>query len=160
MIIRIIAIGKLREKYWQDGVADYVRRLERYARVEIIEIPDVRVPENASPADEAKVIAKEGNAILERLKRHTGIVVALDRHGKTPDSLELAGWLEKQILDGQKEIAWIIGGPLGLGEHVISRADLVLSFSRLTFPHQMMRLMLLEQIYRSFRIIYREPYHK
>ncbi len=160
MIIRIIAVGKLRETYWHGGVADYARRLQPYARVEIIEIPDVRVPENASPADEAKVVAKEGDVILERLRRHTGIVVALDRHGKTPDSLELAGWLEKQMLDGQKEIAWIIGGPLGLAEQVISRADLVLSFSTLTFPHQMARLMLLEQIYRSFRIIHHEPYHK
>jgi len=160
VIITIIAVGKLRETYWQNGVADYVKRLQPYARVEIIEIPDVRVPENASPADKAKVVAKEGGVILERLKRHIGIVVALDRHGKTPDSLELAGWLEKQMLDGQKEIAWIIGGPLGLAEQVTSRADLVLSFSRLTFPHQMARLMLLEQIYRSFRIIHHAPYHK
>ncbi len=155
-----MAVGKLRESYWQDGVAEYTRRLKPYARVEIVEIPDVRVPENASPADEAKVIVKEGDAIIDRLRKHVGIVVALDRHGKIPDSSELAGWLEKQMLDGQKEIAWIIGGPLGLSQQVISRADLVLSFSRLTFPHQMARLMLLEQIYRSFRIIHNEPYHK
>ena len=160
MIIRIIAVGKLREMYWQDGAADYVRRLQPYARTEIIEIPDVRVPENASPADEARVVAKEGDAILDKLKKHMSTVVALDRHGKTPDSLELAGWLEKQMLDGKNEITWIIGGPLGLSQQVISGADLVLSFSRLTFPHQMVRLMLLEQIYRSFRIIHHEPYHK
>ncbi|MFB3765109.1 MAG: 23S rRNA (pseudouridine(1915)-N(3))-methyltransferase RlmH [Methanotrichaceae archaeon] len=160
MIIRIIAVGKLRETYWQDGLADYTKRLQPFARVEIIEIPDIRIPEKASAADGAKVMAKEGDAILERLRRHTGIVVALDRHGRTPDSLELAGWLEKQMLDGRKEIAWIIGGPLGLAEKVMLRADLVLSFSRLTFPHQMMRIMLLEQIYRSFRIIHHEPYHK
>ena len=160
MIIKIIAIGKLREMYWQEGVADYARRLQPYARLEIIEIPDVRIPENASPADEAKVVAKEGDAILVRLRKHMGTVVALDRDGKTSDSLELAGWLEKQMMDGQKEIVWIIGGPLGLSQQVISGADLVLSFSRLTFPHQMVRLMLLEQIYRSFRIIHHEPYHK
>ncbi|MGA9097465.1 MAG: 23S rRNA (pseudouridine(1915)-N(3))-methyltransferase RlmH [Methanotrichaceae archaeon] len=160
MIIKIIALGKLREMYWQEGVADYARRLQPYARLEIIEIPDVRIPENASPADETKVVAKEGDAIIVRLRKHMGTVVALDRDGKTSDSLELAGWLGKQMMDGQKEIAWIIGGPLGLSQQVISGADLVLSFSRLTFPHQMVRLMLLEQIYRSFRIIHHEPYHK
>lgn len=160
MIMKIIALGKLRDRYWQEGVADYVRRLQPYARVEIIEIPDVRIPEDASPADEAKVVAKEGDAILLRLRKDIGTVVALDRHGKTPDSFELAGWLEKQMIDGQKEIVWIVGGPLGLSEQVISSADLVLSFSRLTFPHQMVRLMLLEQIYRCHRIIHHEPYHK
>ncbi len=160
MIIKIIAVGKLREAYWQEGVADYARRLQPYARVEIIEIPDIRIPENASHADEAKVVTKEGEAILMKLKKHTGAVVALAIHGKALDSIELAEWLEEQMIDGNKEIAWIIGGPLGLAQQVLERADLVLSFSRLTFPHQMVRLLLLEQIYRSFRIVHHEPYHK
>lgn len=160
MIIKIIAVGKLRETYWQEGVADYARRLQPYARVEIIEIPDIRIPENASPADEAKVVGKEGDLILARLKKHSDAVVSLDIQGKAMNSMELAGWLEEQIMDGQKEIAWIIGGPLGLSQQVLGRSDLILSFSRLTFPHQMVRLMLLEQIYRSFRIFHHEPYHK
>lgn len=160
MIIKIIAVGKLRETHWQEGVADYARRLQPYARVEVIEVPDIRIPENASTADEAKVVAKEGDAILAKLKKHSGAVVALDIHGKALDSMEIAGWLEEQMIEGKKEIAWIIGGPLGLAQQALARSDLVMSFSRLTFPHQMVRLMLLEQLYRSFRIIHHEPYHK
>jgi 23S rRNA (pseudouridine1915-N3)-methyltransferase len=160
MITKIIAIGKLREIYWQNGVADYARRLRPYTRVEIIEIPAARILGNASPSEGARALAQESEAILDRLKRNAGMVVALDRNGRALDSRELAEWLRKQIFDGQKEIAWIIGGPLGLSPPVIERADDVLSFSRLTFPHQMVRLMLLEQLYRSFRIIHHEPYHK
>lgn len=160
MILRIIAVGRLRERYWQDAVADYISRLRPYGRVEIIEISEARIPENASPAKEEKAMAQEGEGILARLKKQDGPVVALDRKGKALDSLELADWLGKQLLNGPATISWIIGGPLGLDPIVLKRADLVLSFSRLTFPHQMMRLILLEQIYRSFRILHREPYHK
>ncbi len=158
--MKIIAVGKLRESYWQEGVSDYARRLRPYTRVEIIEIPEARIPEGASHADEAKAMGHEGDAIIAKLKMHEGPVIALDRQGKALNSLKLAEWTQKQILDGQKGIAWIIGGPLGLTPSVTMRADLVLSFSRLTFPHQMVRLMLMEQIYRSFRIIRHEPYHK
>jgi 23S rRNA (pseudouridine1915-N3)-methyltransferase len=160
MILRIISIGKLREKHWQDGVADYSRRLRPYARLEIVEIPEAKIPERASSAEEDAARAKEGADILERLHRARDFLIVLDRQGKEMDSLELSKLLEKQILDGQREINWIIGGPLGLSASVIGRADLVLSFSRMTFPHQMMRLILLEQIYRSFRIIGGQPYHK
>jgi 23S rRNA (pseudouridine1915-N3)-methyltransferase len=160
MIIKIMAVGRLREIYWQNGVADYVRRLRPYARVEIIEIPAARIPENASSTEGARAISQESEAILDRLKRNAGMAVALDRNGTPLDSLELAEWLRKQMLDGQREVAWIIGGPLGLSPQVIERAESVLSLSRLTFPHQMVRLMLLEQIYRGFRIIHHEPYHK
>jgi 23S rRNA (pseudouridine1915-N3)-methyltransferase len=160
MILRIIAVGRLRERYWQEAVSDYVRRLSPYGRVEIIEITEARVPDNASPAEEEKAMAQEAEGILARLKKQEGPVVVLDRKGKALDSLELAGWLGKQLLDGPSGITWIIGGPLGLDPSVLKRADLVLSFSRLTFPHQMMRIILLEQIYRSFRILHHEPYHK
>jgi 23S rRNA (pseudouridine1915-N3)-methyltransferase len=161
MMIRIIAIGKLREAHWQNGVADYVKRLRPYARIEIIEIPAARIPEGASPSEEARALSQESEAILERLNRNAETVVALDRNGMPLDSLQLAEWLQRRMLDGsQNDIAWIIGGPLGLSPRVIQRAEKVISLSRLTFPHQMVRLMLLEQIYRGFRIIHNEPYHK
>lgn len=159
MILRIIAVGRLREKYWLDAAADFTRRLRPYSRLEMVEIPAC-VKETASPADEKKAIAEEGLAILERLKRHSGPVIVLDRAGVSFDSPELAAWLNKQILDGTAEVAFVIGGPLGLPPPVLDRGDLVLSFSRMTFPHQMMKIILLEQIYRSFRIMHREPYHK
>jgi 23S rRNA (pseudouridine1915-N3)-methyltransferase len=160
MMLRIIAVGRLRERYWQDAVADYVRRLLPYSRIEIIEVPEARIPESASLAEEEKAMAQEGEDILSRLKKQDGPVVVLDRRGKALDSPELASWLGKQLLSGPAAVTWIIGGPLGLDSSVLKRADLVLSFSRLTFPHQMMRLILLEQIYRSFRILHHEPYHK
>ena len=160
MIIKIIAVGKLREKHWQDGVADYARRLRPLAKLEMIEISEARIPESASPAEEAMALFREGEGICEKLSRHNGPVIALDRQGKALDSPELAAWLQGQILEGKGEMAWLIGGPLGLAPAVLDRADLVLSFSRMTFPHQMMRLILLEQIYRSFRIMRHEPYHK
>lgn len=160
MIIRIIAVGRLRESYWQDAVADYERRLRPYVRLEVAEVPEARLPENSSPAQERISLDREAKTILERLRGHTGPVIALDRQGRALDSLELAAWLEGQLLEGRKEIQWVIGGPHGLAGAVLDRADLVLSFSRMTFPHQMMRLILLEQIYRGFRIIHHEPYHK
>ncbi len=164
MIIKIITVGRLRERYWQDALSDYIRRLQPYARLDIIEIPESHIPESASAAEEEKAMAQEAEGILARLKRkgkeQEGPVVVLDRRGEALDSLELADWLGKQILEGPAEITWIIGGPLGLHPAILKRADLVLSFSRLTFPHQMMRLILLEQIYRSFRILHHEPYHK
>jgi 23S rRNA (pseudouridine1915-N3)-methyltransferase len=160
MIIKIVAVGKLREKHWQDAVSDYVRRLRPYARLEMVEISEARIPERASPAEERRTLDQEASAILERLKDHDGPVIVLDRQGIAVDSLELSAWLETQALEGRNEMAWVIGGPLGLASSVLERADLILSFSRMTFPHQMMRPILLEQIYRSFRIMHHEPYHK
>jgi len=160
MLLRIFTVGRLRERYWQDAVADYARRLRPYARLEVAEILEARVPASASPAEEAKVMAQEGEAILEKLRKREGPVIVLDRQGKALDSMELAAWLQEQLLQGNSDLAWVIGGPLGIAPSVLERADLVLSFSRMTFPHQMMRLILLEQIYRSFRIMKNEPYHK
>ncbi len=160
MIHKIVAVGKLREKYWQDAASDYVRRLRPYARMETVEVAEARIPENASPADERKAMDQEAAAILEKLTRHSGPVVVLDRQGRSLNSTELAAWLEARLLEGRGETAWVIGGPLGLAPSVLQRADLVLSFSCMTFPHQMMRVILLEQIFRSFRIMHHEPYHK
>jgi 23S rRNA (pseudouridine1915-N3)-methyltransferase len=160
MILRIIAVGKLKEKYWQIGVEEYANRLRPYVRLEIVEVLEARTPEGARQAEKDWVMDQEAKTILERLNKTETLAIALDRKGKSLDSEELAKFLEVQILEGCKEITWIIGGPLGLAPSVIERADLVLSFSKLTFPHQMMRLILLEQIYRSFRIIRHEPYHR
>jgi 23S rRNA (pseudouridine1915-N3)-methyltransferase len=160
MIIRLIAVGKLKDKHWREGVADYAKRLRAYTPLEIAEVPESRLAEGASPAEELKALAREGEALLSKLKGREERVVALDRMGEPLDSLELAGWLKGQILDGQKETAFIIGGPLGLSPFVLERADLVVSLSRMTFPHQMARLILLEQIYRAFRIMRGEPYHR
>jgi 23S rRNA (pseudouridine1915-N3)-methyltransferase len=160
MIIRIIAVGRIRERYWQDALADYERRLRPYSRLEVVEVPEARIPEGASAAQERISLDQEAESILGRMKGHTGPVIILDRRGQALDSLQLAAWLEANILEGQKETQWVIGGPRGLSSKLIERADLVLSFSLMTFPHQMMRLILLEQLYRAFRIMHHEPYHK
>ena len=161
MLIRLITVGKLKEKYLRDGVAEYVKRLQAYTRVQLVEIPDQKIPEGASLAEEQIVLAREGEGILKYLgSPGTGVVVALDRQGQSFSSEELAHWLQATMLRGQSEINWVIGGTLGLDPKVLERADLRLSFSRLTFPHQLMRLILLEQIYRGFKILRNEPYHK
>lgn len=160
MLFKIVAVGRLRERYWQEGSAEYLRRLSTYTRIEVVEVPESR-SECLGPADEARSMDQEGARILAKIRpRDDAIIVALDGEGISMDSLGLAGWIESRILEGKKEITWIIGGPLGLAPAVLEMADLRLSFSKLTFPHQMMRLILLEQIYRSFRIIKGEPYHR
>ena len=159
MILRVIAVGRLRERYWQEAAADFTRRLRPYSRLDVVEIP-AHTKETATLAEEKKAMAEEGRAVLEKLKQHSGLSVVLDRGGQSFDSVQLATWLNERILAGTGEVAFVIGGPLGLAPAVLERADLVLSFSQLTFPHQMMRIILLEQIYRSFRIMHHEPYHK
>jgi 23S rRNA (pseudouridine1915-N3)-methyltransferase len=160
MRIRIIAVGRLRERHWQDAAADYARRIRPYARLEIEEVAEARLKDRASAAEEKKAMQEEGRAILERLEGHGGMVVALDREGRSLNSLQMAAWLERMILEGRKEAAFVIGGPLGLAPEVLVRAECRLSFSKMTFPHQMMRVILLEQIYRGMRIMRKEPYHR
>lgn len=159
MNINVVCIGKLKEKYWTDAIAEYSKRLGRYCRLDIIELKEERLPENASPADEENVKNAEGRSILKALSADS-YVIALDVAGKQLSSEQLAKKLDGLAVDGQSTIDLIIGGSLGLSEEVRSRADFRLSFSPMTFPHQMMRVILLEQIYRSFKIIRREPYHK
>jgi 23S rRNA (pseudouridine1915-N3)-methyltransferase len=156
----ILAVGKLKERYWKDAAADYIRRIGPYARLEVVEVSESRIPDGATRAEEAKVKDKEALAILDRLGRREGIVVVLDRHGTPLDSIELAEFHSKQLLEGCKEITWIIGGPMGLAPSIIEKADWLISFSKLTFTHQMMRIILLEQIYRSSKIIHNQPYHR
>jgi 23S rRNA (pseudouridine1915-N3)-methyltransferase len=126
----------------------------------MIEVSEAHVKESASPAEEKKAMQEEAKAILDKLKRHSGPVIVLDRKGEALDSPGLAEGLHKMILEGKTQVAFVIGGPLGLAAEVAERANLLLSFSMMTFPHQMMRIILLEQIYRSFRIMNHEPYHK
>jgi 23S rRNA (pseudouridine1915-N3)-methyltransferase len=126
----------------------------------MVEVSEAHIKEAASLAEGKLAMQEEALAILEKLKRHSGPVIALDRMGKALDSPGLAAGLHKMILEGKTEVAFVIGGPLGLAPEATQRADLLLSFSMMTFPHQMMRVILLEQIYRSFRIMNHEPYHK
>ncbi len=159
MNIQIICVGKLKEKYWQDACAEYMKRLGRYCNVEIVELKESRLPENASPADEENVKKEEGASILKAIKDGT-YVITLEILGKMLDSPQLAEKMDELALDGKSNIAFVIGGSLGLSAEVSKRSDYKLSFSKMTFPHQMMRVILLEQIYRTFKINRHETYHK
>lgn len=159
MNIRIIAIGKLKKKYWQDAVKEYAKRLSAYCRLEITELKESPLRANPSAAEEEAVRQEEGREILRRIRREE-YVITLEITGKTMSSTRLAGKIEDLGLEGKADVAFVIGGSLGLSEEVSRRADLKLSFSAMTFPHQMMRVILLEQIYRSFKIIRGETYHK
>lgn len=159
MNIEIICVGKLKEKYWRDAVAEYAQRLGRYCRFHITELKETRLPANASKADEEQVKKSEGEAILGAIKDRM-YVTALDVKGKEMSSEQMAARLERHMTSGTSDMAFIIGGSLGLSGDVLKRADSRLSFSQMTFPHQMMRVILAEQIYRSFKIIHNETYHK
>lgn len=159
MKITVISVGKIKEKYLRDGIAEYAKRLGRYCKLELTEVADEKTPDGASEAEEQKIKETEGQRIL-RCIRDTDYVIALALDGKMLDSPELSKLLENLGIQGKSSVVFVIGGSLGLSEEVLRRADYRLSFSRMTFPHQLMRMILLEQIYRSYRIMYGEPYHK
>lgn len=159
MRISIICVGKLKERYWQEAIAEYMKRLSRYHKMEIIELSDEKAPENLSAAQETEIKKKEGEKILKSIK-DDAFVIALAIEGKSLTSEQLADFLAKKAVGGVSHIAFVIGGSLGLSAEVMQRADYALSFSAMTFPHQMMRVILLEQIYRAERINRKEPYHK
>ena len=159
MNITVICIGKLKERYWREAIGEYSKRLGSYCSLRIQELKEARLPAGAGPAEEEAVKIAEGEEILSRVNKDM-FVVSLEIRGKRMSSETLAEKLRSLALEGRSEIAFVIGGSLGLSEAVSRRADLKLSFSDMTFPHQMMRVILLEQIYRSFRIIRGEPYHK
>ena len=159
MNIQIICIGKLKEKYWQDAIKEYSKRLSRFCTLEIIELKESLLPNNASKADEEKVKEEEGKEILRAIKDGT-YVITLEILGKQLSSEELSLKIEDLGITGKSNVAFVIGGSLGLSKEVSDRSDFKLSFSKMTFPHQMMRVVLLEQIYRSFKIIHHETYHK
>lgn len=159
MNIRIVAVGKIKEKYLNQGIQEYCKRLGRCCKLEIAEVADVKAPETFSRAEEMQVMDQEGERILKAL-RDGAYVIALAIEGKSFDSLQFAQKLDSLAVGGTSNIDFVIGGSLGLCPQVLKRADLLLSFSSFTFPHQLMRLILLEQIYRAFRINRGEPYHK
>jgi 23S rRNA (pseudouridine1915-N3)-methyltransferase len=157
--ISIITVGKLKEKYLKQGIEEYLKRLTAYAKVDVIEVSDEKAPEELSDLEMVQVKQKEGERILGKISQDT-YVIALAIQGKLASSEELANSLDKLATYGKSKIAFVIGGSLGLSDEVIKRSNEQLSFSRMTFPHQLMRLILVEQIYRAFRINRNEPYHK
>lgn len=159
MKITIVAVGKVKEKFYRDAIAEFEKRLSKYCKLEIVEVADEKTPDNASASQELQIKAKEGDRILSSIKDDMH-VIALAIEGKPLSSTELADKIDKLGISGKSSIAFVIGGSLGLDERVLKRADFKLSFSPMTFPHQLMRVILLEQIYRAYRIIAGEPYHK
>lgn len=159
MEIIIVCVGKLKEKYWTDAIAEYSKRLSRFCSLRIEELKEEKLAENASAADEEFVKEAEGKRILEKIPAGA-YVIPLDVRGKELSSEALAARMEDLALMGKSKVVFIIGGSLGLSPAVLQRGDFRLSFSPMTFPHQMMRVILLEQIYRSFKIRRNEAYHK
>lgn len=158
MNIQIVAVGKLKERYLVQGIAEYVKRLGAYAKLTIVEVPDEKAPETMSAAEEENVRRREGERILAAL-REDAYVVALAIDGEMWASEQLAAKLADLATYGRSQVAFVVGGSLGLSPEVIRRADMRLSFGRMTLPHQLMRLVLVEQIYRAFKINRRDAYH-
>ena len=159
MRINIVCVGKIKEKYLKLGIDEFKKRLSKYCKVEIIELEDEKAPENLSDKEMLMIKEKEGKKILSKIKDNS-YVIALAIDGKNLSSEELAETINKLGVRGISNITFVIGGSLGLSDEVLSRADYKLSFSKMTFPHQLMRLILLEQVYRAYRINNGEPYHK
>ena len=159
MKITVITVGKIKEKYLKDAIAEYTKRLSKYCKLEIVEVADEKTPDNASDVLEDAIRAKEAERILKHIKEDA-YIITLEINGKQLDSEELADKIDKLGVQGISHIIFIIGGSIGLGEEVLRKSDFALSFSKMTFPHQLMRVILLEQIYRSYRIINGQPYHK
>ena len=159
MEIKIVTVGKIKEKYLNDGIKEYSKRLSRYCKLTFCQVPDEKTPDKASDALNEQIKAIEGERLMKHI-RDQDYVIALAIDGKMLDSVELSEKIEKLGVSGISSVAFVIGGSLGLSEKVLQRADYKLSFSKMTFPHQLMRVILLEQIYRSYRIISGEPYHK
>ena len=159
MKIKIVTVGKLKEKYLKDGIAEYSKRISRFATVEMVELADEKTPDRASDSENEKILNLEGNRILSKIgDREFVVVLAIE--GKTLSSEEFSKQLEQTSINGFSTLTFVIGGSLGLSPQVKNRANLSLSFGRLTLPHQLMRLVLVEQIYRAFTIQQGSPYHK
>ncbi len=159
MKITILTVGKIKEKYWNMAIQEYTKRLSRYCKLAIIEVADEKTPDGAGQALENQVKEKEGMRILAKIPSDA-YVIALAIEGDMPDSIQLSKKMEQLAVRGIFHIVFVIGGSLGLSKAVLECANEWLSFSKMTFPHQMMRVILLEQVYRSYRIMNHEPYHK
>ena len=158
MEIRILSVGKIKEKYLNAGIAEYAKRLSRYCKLTFCQVADEKTPDRASDALNEQIKDTEGQRLLKHIREHYVIALAID--GNMLDSVELSRKIGQLGVEGRSSIAFVIGGSLGLSDAVLQRADYRLSFSRMTFPHQLMQMILLEQIYRGFRILNNEPYHK
>lgn len=159
MKITICCVGKIKEKFYSQAIEEYSKRLSKYCKLEIKEAVDEKTPDSASDTVNRMIKEKEGDRLLSFIKDDS-YVIALAIDGKMLDSVELSEKIDNLMLSGKSDIVFVIGGSLGLDKRVLDRADYKLSFSKMTFPHQLMRVILLEQIYRSFRIMKNEPYHK
>ncbi|MCI6376024.1 MAG: 23S rRNA (pseudouridine(1915)-N(3))-methyltransferase RlmH [Clostridiales bacterium] len=158
MNMALICVGRLKERYWREAAAEYEKRLSRFGRFETLELPDLPEPANSSPAIERQICQKEGEAILAKI-REDDIVITLCIEGKQLNSVQLSQKLAELSATGRR-VVFVIGGSLGLSEAVVARAQMKLSFSPMTFPHQLARVMLLEQTYRAMKIAAGERYHK
>lgn len=159
MKVNIITVGKIKENYLKDAIAEYTKRLSAFANIQFFEVADEKCPENLSEADKRIVLKKEGDKILSQIPK-SSFIYTLEIKGQKISSEKFSENLRKQMLDGFSEFSFVIGGSLGLSDEVLSKSNFRLSFSDMTFPHQLMRVILLEQIYRSFKIMKNEPYHK
>ena len=159
MRISIACVGKIKEKFWRDAISEYEKRLGKYCRLDFLEVADEKTPDGAGEALEEQIKEKEARRLLEKI-REDAFVCTLEIEGRRLSSEAFAGWMEGLTVRGTSHIVFVIGGSLGLHESVRRRSDMALSFSDMTFPHQLMRVILVEQIYRGFRIMHGEPYHK
>lgn len=159
MKITILTVGKIKEKYLKDAIAEYSKRLSKYCKLEIIEVEDEKTPDNASETAENSIRQKEAERLLKHIKSDA-YVITLEINGKMLDSVEFSQKIEQLGIQGKSHLCFVIGGSIGLGEDILKRSDFAVSFSKMTFPHQLMRVILLEQIYRGYRIMKKEPYHK
>lgn len=159
MKISIVCVGKIKEKFYRDAMEEYLKRLSRYCKAEVLEVADERTPEGASSAEEEQIKRREGERLLSKLGEDA-YVITLEIAGSKVDSLAFSDMIKQIGLNGKSHIQFVIGGSLGLHKLVSARADKRLSFSDMTFPHQLMRVILCEQIYRGYRIMNGEPYHK
>ena len=159
MEIRIVSVGKIKEKYLSAGIAEYAKRLSRYCKLTFCQVPDEKTPDKASDALNEQIKNTEAQRLMKQI-REQDYVIALALDGTMLDSIELSQKISRLGVEGKSSIAFVIGGSLGLGDEVLRRADYKLSFSKMPFPHQLMQMILLEQIYRSYRIMNNEPYHK
>ena len=159
MKITILCVGKIRETFYKDAVAEYAKRLSKYCTFEVIEVADEKTPDKTSDALNDQIKEKEGKRLLEKIKEDA-FVCTLEIGGKSMGSVEFADFIDDLSIHGKSNLVFVIGGSLGLHSSVCKRSDAALSFSKMTFPHQLMRVILSEQIYRAFRIIHGEPYHK
>ncbi|MBP2016165.1 23S rRNA (pseudouridine(1915)-N(3))-methyltransferase RlmH [Anaerococcus degeneri] len=160
MLIKIIGVGKIKEKFYREAIAEYQKRMSSYNKVEIVEVADEKAPETLSEKEVDQVKNAEGERILGKIK-DDAFLVTLEINGKALDSIKFAKLIQDEMLDGfGRDMVFVIGGSNGLGDNVLARSNYRISFGKMTYPHQLMRVILMEQIYRAYRIINREPYHK